>query len=131
MQVFCNTILVIFLIIIFLYFILYFFHIIRLDWSVRSLDSYKVESVCSFLGIIKLISLIYVNFYRILFFLFVNLKLISFDKMEHHLPLRKHCTQFLKYPTPPPPPAYRRPLFSFFKCKYWFDKPYFPYITMR
>ena len=28
-------------------------------------------------------------------------------------------------------PAYRRPVFSFFKCKYWVDKPYYPYITMR
>ena len=28
-------------------------------------------------------------------------------------------------------PAYRRPLFSFSKCKYWVDKPYYPYITMR
>ena len=28
-------------------------------------------------------------------------------------------------------PAYRRLLFSFFKCKYWVDKPYYPYITMR
>ena len=45
-------------------------------------------------------------------------------------------------PPPPPPnnhleytlpysPAYRRRLFSFFKCKYWVDKPYYPYITMR
>ena len=27
--------------------------------------------------------------------------------------------------------AYRCPLFSFFKCKYWVDQPYYPYITMR
>ena len=32
-------------------------------------------------------------------------------------------------------PAYRRPLFSFFKCKYWVDKPYYPplhnYVLMK
>ena len=31
----------------------------------------------------------------------------------------------------PIPPAYRHRLFSFLKCKYWVDKPYYPYVTVR
>ena len=42
------------------------------------------------------------------------------EKSTHDL-ISKNVQELLPYS-----PIYRCPLFSFFKCKYWVDQPYYP-----